>query len=81
MAVGSLSAGMGVGFGLIIGILVFACAKHEKIDHFEDHTYWVDDDGICFPREKDDDAPYDENPGDIFIRETNVNVKAKHAYL
>ena len=80
MAVGSLSAGMGIGFGLITGLFVFACAKHEKADHFEDFTYWVADDGIRFPR-KEIDSPYEEDPGDIFIKETNVNVKAKHAYL
>ena len=80
MAVGALSAGMGLGFGLLIGIFVFCCAKHEKYDHFEDYTYWVADDGIRFPRTEQDKA-YDSDPGDIFIKETNVNVKAKHAYL
>ena len=71
---------MGIGFGLLAGLLICICSKHDRFDHFEDYTYWVEDDGIRFPRLVVD-APYDEDPGDIFIKETNVNVKAKHAYL
>lgn len=34
MAVASLSAGMGLGFGFLIGIIVFVAAKHDNFDHF-----------------------------------------------
>ena len=80
MAVAALSAGMGIGFGLLAGCWVCLCAKQDKYDHFEDYTYWVPDDGIRYPRD-DVDQEYSEDPGDIFVKETNVNVKGKHAYL
>lgn len=36
---------MGLGFGLITGLLCLAVAGHQRIDQFDDFTYWVNDDG------------------------------------
>ena len=86
MAMACLSAAMGLGFGALLGILVFCSYKHLKQDNFEDYTYWLEDDGLRYAHEKTVSAtPFEDvepdSPGDIYIKETNINVKSKHAYL
>ena len=43
---GLISAGMGLGFGLIIGVLIFLVNGHLRHHHFADRTYWLMEDGI-----------------------------------
>lgn len=84
LAMALLSAALGIGFGLLIGLLVLITARHEKYDHFDDYTYWMPDDGIRYPRTVPVAiAPVVPQPidSDIYVKETVVNVKAKHAYL
>lgn len=40
--------GIGIGFGLLMGIFLILLAKHERGDHFDDYTYWEQDDGIRY---------------------------------
>jgi hypothetical protein len=47
-----ISAGIGIGFGLIAGALLVATAVHSYRDHFLDRIYWITDDGITFPKSK-----------------------------
>ena len=43
-----IAAGIGIGFGTLLGA-IFAClGKHDQTDHFHDYTYWVPDDGIRY---------------------------------
>jgi hypothetical protein len=48
LLIGVISAGIGLGFGLLSGILVLISTKHERYDYFDDYTYWVPDDGIRY---------------------------------
>ncbi len=50
LAMALLAAGFGLAFGILIGVFVLICGKHETEDHFDDYTYWVPDDGIRYPR-------------------------------
>ncbi len=43
---GLISAGIGMGFGLIIGFLILLTQGHERKHHFADRTYWLMEDGI-----------------------------------
>lgn len=85
LAMACLSAALGIGFGLLIGIFVLITARHEKFDHFDDYTYWVPDDGLRYPKAAptvpEIIAPVSVPDTDIYVKETVVNVKAKHAYL
>jgi hypothetical protein len=87
---GALAAAFGIAFGILVGIIALVCGKHEGYDDFDDYTYWVPDDGIRYPKQ----VPVipDYNPiipvpipvpidSEIYVKETVVNVKAKHAYL
>lgn len=86
LAMALLSAAFGIAFGILIGVFVLITASHEKIDYFNDYTYWVPDDGIRYPQVVVA-APVEYIPapvipeGEIYVKETVVNVKAKHAYL
>ena len=87
IAVALVSAGIGLFSGFLIGAFLAAATKHERDDHFDDYTYWMADDGIRYPRAAHTHTPIieeeeeEEEPGDIYIKETTVNVKNKHAYL
>ena len=37
---------MGIGFGLGAGAFVALVNTHQRDDHFDDFTYWINDDGI-----------------------------------
>lgn len=37
---------MGALFGVLIGALCMAVASHTRQDHFDDFTYWTNDDGL-----------------------------------
>ena len=43
---GLMSIGWGIVFGLAIGLLFLVTASHTFQNHFNDFTYWVEDDGI-----------------------------------
>lgn len=47
-----ISLPMGLVFGSVAGILIMLVGTHQKDDHFDDFTYWVNDDGLRLP---DDD--------------------------
>ena len=85
LAMACLSAALGLAFGILIGIFVLITARHEKFDHFDDYTYWVPDDGLRYPQAPpavpDIIPPIVVPETDIYVKETVVNVKAKHAYL
>lgn len=86
LAMALLSAALGIAFGILIGLIVLCTARHERSDHFDDYTYWVPDDGIRYQRLLAQPADLSLPPipaidTDIFVKETIVNVKAKHAYL
>ena len=88
-----LCAAFGIAFGILIGIFMLCTGKHQSLDHFTDYTYWVPDDGIRYPKKIPDVIPIQPilpppivpiTPGpveEIYVKETIVNVKAKHAYL
>jgi len=85
LAMALLSAAFGLGFGILAGIFVLLTTNHERLDHFTDYTYWVPDDGIRYPLQVPAApiVPVIEPVADtdIYVKETIVNVKAKHAYL
>lgn len=39
-ASGCIAMGIGIGFGLIAGVFILLCGKHQRDDHFDDYTYW-----------------------------------------
>jgi len=45
-----ISLPMGLLFGVLAGFFIFVIASHRREDHFDDLTYWVNDDGIRFFR-------------------------------
>lgn len=80
--IGVISAGIGILFGLLIGVFLIIFARHERDEHFHDFTYWMNDDGIRY------DIPITEESIDsssevaeIYIKETVKDIKMKHAYL
>lgn len=82
-----ISAGVGIVFGVFIGIFYIISAKHVREEHFHDFTYWVNDDGIRYDlpeSEEEEDESINESSepaGDFYIRETAKDIKMKHAYL
>lgn len=48
-----ISAGFGIVFGIVIGILLLITGRHKRYEHFHDYTYWVPDDGIRYYIPKD----------------------------
>lgn len=46
-----ISLPMGVLTGVVAGIFIFLVGTHRREDHFDDLTYWVNDDGIRFLRQ------------------------------
>lgn len=76
-----ISMPMGLLFGAAAGALCMAVACHNKEDHFDDFTYWLNDDGIRTFRnyEKDIGQPiYDPEMG---IRPRSNFIKGKRSYL
>ena len=49
LAMALLSSAFGIAFGILIGIFVLITAVHERVDYFNDYTYWVPDDGLRYP--------------------------------
>ena len=43
-----ISAGMGLAFGLISGLILLLVSRHKSRDFFVDRTYWIFDDGLAF---------------------------------
>jgi hypothetical protein len=50
LVIALISAGMGLVFGGMIGLLLLLVTGHTIFDHFVDRTYWMNDDGITFRR-------------------------------
>lgn len=68
-----ISAPMGLLFGVGAGVLVMAVGTHRREDHFDDYTYWVNDDGIRMFREGV--VP------DLGVRVKSHIIKGRRAYL
>ena len=45
---GLMSAAWGIVAGIVAGILFLITASHSSQNHFNDYTYWVEDDGINY---------------------------------
>jgi hypothetical protein len=50
LLIAAISAGIGIGFGVISGILIYIISGHKSEDHFADKTYWVNEDGLSYAR-------------------------------
>ena len=48
LAVAAISAALGIGFGILIGLFVLLITRLERSEYFNDYTYWVSDDGIRY---------------------------------
>lgn len=69
---------MGLGFGVLVGLFCLLVTKHDTIDHFNDFTYWREDDGI---RQISGGAStYQTDPNEFAVQEGEMH-KNKHAYL
>ena len=81
-----ISAGIGIFFGIVIGLLMYCAGKHEHEEHFHDFTYWVNDDGIRYELDyyiddEEESVVESEDLGNFYIKETAKDIKMKHAYL
>ena len=47
-----ISAGIGLGFGIIAGVVIYFTSAHRCEDHFTDKVYWQSDNGISYPKAK-----------------------------
>lgn len=54
MLIAVISAGIGLGFGIIAGLIIYPFSGHRSKDHFSDRTYWISDNGISYPRKDED---------------------------
>ena len=80
IAVAAISVGIAIVSAIFAGILIFLCAKQEVDEHFHDFTYWLNDDGISYPRADERDS-METSLTFIRVKETNKDIKMKHAYL
>lgn len=77
-----ISAGIAVIFGLFIGIIMMIMAKHLRMEHFHDYTYWVPDDGIRYDLDYESSYPSSGTSiGEYHVHEVNDNIKSHNAYL
>lgn len=53
LLIGVISAGIGLGFGILAGLIIYLLSGHTSDDHFADRTYWINDDGISYPQAKE----------------------------
>lgn len=47
-----ISGGIGLGFGIISGIIIYLISAHRSEDHFSDKVYWQADNGIGYAKVK-----------------------------
>lgn len=66
-----ISAPMGICFGALVGAMCMAASTHDRIDHFNDFTYWREDDGIRT-------VYVDITP---VVNDGGSNIKGRHGYL
>jgi hypothetical protein len=52
LAMAAISAGIGLAFGIIVGLLRLLTTRQTNSDHFIDRPRWINDDGISFPKAK-----------------------------
>ena len=64
---------MGIGFGLGAGAFVALVNTHQRDDHFDDFTYWINDDGIRMFQEG--------VATDLGVRVKSHIIKGRKAYL
>lgn len=79
-AVAAISVGIATLSALFSGIPIYLCAKHEADEHFHDFTYWFNDDGISYAIENERES-VETSLTFIHVKETNKDIKMKHAYL
>jgi hypothetical protein len=48
-----ISAGIGLGFGLLAGIIIYFVSGQRTGDHFSDKPYWITDDGLTYPKARE----------------------------
>jgi hypothetical protein len=67
-----ISFPMGLIFGLLAGVFCFLVATHLKEDHFDDFTYWVNNDGLKSVKGVEND---------LAVNYKTNTIKGKRAYL
>lgn len=45
-----ISAGIGFGFGALSGLLIYLTNSQTSQQYFDDSEYWINDDGISYPK-------------------------------
>lgn len=88
-----ISAGMGIGFGLIAGIPISLVNAQTADGHFEDGEYWLNSDSISYPKEERIEVHLEgkgippqprgpiEDEEDVVFEDIASDVKDSHAYL
>lgn len=65
MLIAVISAGIGLGFGIIAGLIIYPFSGHRSKDHFSDRTYWISDNGISYPRKDEDKKAAQPSPSPL----------------
>jgi hypothetical protein len=68
-----ISLPLGILFGAFIGLLCILVSSHRRMDHFDDFTYWANDDGMRIVKDLVDT--------EMDIKQKNYDIKGKRAYL
>lgn len=77
-----ITMGIGLVFGILIGIILLIFGKHQRTEHFHDYTYWIPDDGIRYPLEYEyTSSQASSSIGEYYVHEVNDNVKNRNGYL
>lgn len=67
LLIAAISAGIGLGFGLLCGLMIYIISGHKSEDHFSDKPYWISDDGLTYPRAKEVQVSKGKTPKDGII--------------
>lgn len=65
MLIAVISAGIGLGFGILAGLIIYPFSGHRSKDHFSDRTYWISDNGISYPRKEEDKKAAQPGPSPL----------------
>ncbi len=88
-----ISAGIGIGIGLLAGALIYCVNSQLRDRHFEDGEYWMNTDGISYAKEDVvqielkgqgiTSSPMDpiDDEADINFEDIQDDIKDNHAYL
>jgi hypothetical protein len=75
-----ISLPMGLVAGLVVGLLGLLVASHTRGDHFDDFTYWLNDDGLRMFREGEGTPTATATPVQE-LRQGSSIIKGAKAYL